>query len=165
MSDTFHAPAPRPALADDLALFAPLIGRWELDVDTIDDHGATTTVDGEWTFSWALDGRAVADVWISPARRSRPQHSDGEWGASIRFFDPSIGAWRSTWHGPARGWVIPFIGRACDEGIELIGRRDDLALRWVFFDMTADAFQWRAEERRPDGTLTVRQRFRARRSA
>lgn len=164
MIDVLTSLAPRPQLADRMKLFSPLIGHWNLDVRNIGADGTVTTVDGEWWFSWALDGRAVADVWISPARENRSDPSDGEWGMSIRFFDPSLDAWRSTWHGPARGWVIPFIGRPCDEGIELTGNRDGTALRWVFSDIASHSFEWRAEETTSDGSTTVRQRFSARRA-
>jgi len=164
MIDTMWADGPRADFIRETALFAPLIGSWDLEVDTIGDDGSITTVDGEWTFGWALDGRAVVDVWLSPARASRLPQSDGEWGASVRFFDPAIGAWRSTWHGPARGWVIPFVGRECDEGIELSGRRDHVDLRWVFSEITPTSFLWRAEEASPGEPVHVRQRFRARRA-
>jgi len=33
--------------------------------------GSVEVGDGEWHFGWALDGRALADVWISPSRAAR----------------------------------------------------------------------------------------------
>jgi hypothetical protein len=30
--------------------------------------GVVEVSDGEWHFGWALDGRALADVWLSPSR-------------------------------------------------------------------------------------------------
>ncbi|GAA1680597.1 hypothetical protein MMUR_06970 [Mycolicibacterium murale] len=164
MIDIFASPAPRPNLADKLTLFAPLIGHWDLEVRNVESDGTVRVVDGEWWFTWALDGRAVADVWMSPSRRNRTDQCEGEFGTSIRFFDPILDAWRSTWHGPARGWVIPFVGRPCEEGIELTGRRDDVELRWVFSDIGPDSFEWRAEETPFGAPMTVRQRFSARRA-
>jgi hypothetical protein len=104
-------------------------------------------------------------VWINPARADRAG-ADGEWGLSLRFFDEALGAWRSTWHGPKKGWVIPFTARpdtAADNpgGIVLEGTRDDVALRWIFSEIGAESFQWRAEEIGPDRVAYVRQRFEA----
>lgn len=112
LAGLFWAERPRPECTDQLAAFAPLIGSWDLQVTNYREDGTSSTVDGEWHFGWALDGRAVADVWIVPSRRSRPPDGDGEWGVTIRFFDPGIDAWRSTWHGPAHGSVLPFTAAA-----------------------------------------------------
>lgn len=165
METVLAAGGPRSDLAEQLTVFAPLIGRWILEVENIAADGSVHVTDGEWHFDWALDGRAVVDVWISPARTTRAADQlDGEWGMSVRFFDPTIQAFRSTWHGPLRGWVIPFIGRPTTDGFVLEGRRDEMVLRWIFSNLTPDSFDWRAEETAPGETVPrVRQRFRARR--
>ena len=164
MQDVLIAAGPRPEIAE-LALFAPLIGEWALVVENIGADGSVQVTDAEWHFGWALDGRAVVDVWLSPARDTRLRAgADGEWGMTVRFFDPRIGAFRSTWHGPARGWVIPFRGAATADGLVLDALRDDVRVRWVFSALTAEGFDWRAEESAPgESELRVRQRFRARR--
>ena len=77
MLDVFTSPEPRPELAEEMSLFLPLIGSWDLVVENFERDGSVAVVDGEWHFGWALDGRAVADVWISPARRSRREY-DGK---------------------------------------------------------------------------------------
>jgi hypothetical protein len=160
-AEVFVASGPRPELAEELALFAPLIGSWDLRVFNHAEDGSVQEVSAEWHFSWALDGRAVADVWICPSRADRGADRSGEWGLSLRFYDPAIRAWRSTWHGPRRGLVLPFTARPTGDGILLTARADDVEHRWVFSDLTAEAFRWRREETAPDGTATVRQRFEA----
>lgn len=162
LASVFTAPGPRPELAEQLAAFGPLIGSWDLVVEDFAPDGTSTVRDGEWHFGWALDGRAVADVWICPSRAARGEGApDGEWGLSLRFYDAAIDAWRSTWHGPLHGWVIPFIARATPSGLELAGRRDGLELRWIFSEITPLGFDWRAEETAPGQPTFVRQRFRA----
>jgi hypothetical protein len=153
------ASEPRPDLPG-AAAFGPLIGSWDLTVTDIDDDGGATVRDGEWHFSWALDGRAVIDVWISP-RRSADRDPAGEWGMSVRFPDPATGRWRSTWHGPARGWLIPF--DAVVDGGEpvLTSELDGLTRRWIFSDLTPTRFRWRAEESAGGGPFRLRQRFEA----
>ena len=170
MLETFAADQPRPELAERLALFGPLIGRWELVVEEFEPDGSSATTDAEWEFGWALDGRAVADVWLSPTRATRAATGvDGEWGVTIRFPDPDADTWRSTWHGPRRGWVIPFTAGPAEPGsgdaVVLAGERDGVPLRWIFSDLTADSFRWRAEETPAGGPPWIRQRFTARRAA
>lgn len=162
-AEVFVAKGPRPELAEEMALFAPLMGSWALRVFDYAEDGSARESSAEWHFSWALDGRAVADVWINPARADREPDGDGEWGLSLRFYDPAIRAWRSTWHGPRRGSVLPFTARASDDGIILSARTNDIEHRWTFSELAADSFRWQREETAPDGTITIRQRFVAKR--
>ena len=144
--DAFSADGPDPALADRLQLFGQFVGSWDLEVTTLDRDGGQTIVPGEWHFGWALAGRAVADIWICP-RRSAQTETGGEHGMSIRFFDESLDAWRSTWIGPVRSIVRPFIARQTLEGIALEGSfTPGVATRWVFSDITPTSFRWRNEE-------------------
>ncbi|PWK82987.1 hypothetical protein C8D88_112238 [Lentzea atacamensis] len=166
LASVFTAAAPRPELAEHLNVFEPLIGSWSLVVQNFGEDGTVQTTDAEWHFGWALDGRALADVWISPARASRSGDTDGEWGLSLRFYDPELGAFRSTWLGPGRGWVIPFIGRRTEDGFALEGDKNGVRLRWTFSELTAESFSWRAEETEPGADEPfVRQRFQARRTS
>ncbi|HEY3472309.1 MAG TPA: hypothetical protein VGL47_44735 [Amycolatopsis sp.] len=161
IADVLLADAPRSELAEHLSVFAPLIGSWSLVVENVRDDGGVDVTDGEWHFGWALDGRALTDVWISPSRATRAAAgSDGEWGMSLRFYDPSLGKFRSTWLGPGRGWVIPFVGTPTEDGFRI----DAEGRSWIFSELTADSFEWRAEETPPGSTAPrVRQRFHARR--
>ncbi|MFI7062881.1 hypothetical protein ACIBL3_18005 [Kribbella sp. NPDC050124] len=147
--------------------FAPLIGSWDLDVSWYDDDGnVTRQTKGEWHFAWVLDGRAVADIWITPSRAARATDGDGEWGLSIRIHDPELDAFRSTWMGPKAAFVMTFIARAEADSIRLESR-EPLATktRWIFTGITETGFQWRNEDEDADGNITVRQRFVATRPA
>lgn len=165
MLDVFGAAAPRPELAERLGVFGPLIGSWRLVVEDVAPDDSVEVTDGEWHFGWALDGRALADVWISPSRAARAAGArDGEWGLSLRFWDEHKQVYRSTWHGPLRGWLIPFTARPTEDGLTLTGERDGTALRWIFSELTAHGFRWRAEEAEDGSTFRVRQRFTATRA-
>ncbi|MFF0344872.1 hypothetical protein [Kribbella sp. NPDC004875] len=150
--------APRPEFAEALSPFAPLIGSWDLDVAWYDDSGAVTRrTKGEWHFAWILDGRAVADIWITPSRAARATDGDGEWGLSVRIFDPELQAFRSTWMGPNAAFVMPFIAHATDGTITL--ESQTARTRWEFTGITATGFHWRNEDEDADGNVTLRQTF------
>jgi hypothetical protein len=157
--EAFGADGPDPALADRLQLFGQFVGSWDLEVTDFDRDGNGVTVPGEWHFGWALAGRAVADVWICP-RRSASTGDGGEHGLSVRFFDESIDAWRSTWIGPVRRIVRPFLARPTSEGIALEGSFDEgVDTRWVFSDIGPTSFRWRNEDTRNGTDWHLNQTF------
>lgn len=165
MDDWLLSPAPLERLSGVLAVFSPLIGSWSLEVENIAADGSVTRSDAEWHFDWALGGRAVVDVWISPARANRASPDDGEWGMSVRFYDEQLQTWRSTWHGPGRGWVIPFLAHEVDGGLRLEANHDGTPIRWTFSDIREDSFRWRAEHQQEDGSWQIRQTFAATRAS
>lgn len=150
------ADGPEPELADELRLFGQFVGSWELECTEYAPDGTSETRRGEWHFGWALGGRAVIDVWILPGV---------EHGISVRFYDPEIGAWRSTWVGPQRRRVQAFIARETQSGIELSGEdAQGRPLRWVFSEITPESFHW-ANEYLENGEWRRQQEMRVSRSA
>jgi hypothetical protein len=162
LADLMVSDGPRPEYAEAFQPFAPLIGSWDLDVAWYDDDGAVTRqTKGEWHFAWALDGRAVADIWITPSRAARPTDGDGEWGLSIRIHDPELNAFRSTWLGPKAAFVMPFVAHAESDSITLSSQTANTS--WTFSDITETSFHWRNEDQDTDGRIILRQTFVARR--
>jgi hypothetical protein len=163
LAGLFVSDAPRPEFERAFQPFAPLIGSWDLDVTWYDDEGRLTReTKGEWHFAWALDGSAVADIWITPSRAVRTSPDDGEWGLTIRIHDPELGAFRSTWMGPRNAAVMTFIGHPGPGSITLEAREPKAAkTRWIFTDITPTSFQWRNEDEDANGRIFVRQRFSA----
>jgi hypothetical protein len=156
---------PRPEFEQALRPFAPLIGSWDLEVSWYDDGQVTRETKGEWHFAYALDGRAVADIWITPSRAQREIDGDGEWGLTVRLHDPDLNAFHSTWMGPKHAVVMTFIGHPGDNTITLEANEPKSAkTRWIFTDITPTTFTWHNEDEDPDGTITIRQRFTARRT-
>ena len=162
LADLMVSDGPRPEYAEAFQPFAPLIGSWDLDVAWYDDDGnVTRQTKGEWHFAWALDGRAVADIWITPSRAARGTDGDGEWGLSIRIHDPELNAFRSTWLGPKAAFVMPFIAQADGDSITLTSQTANT--RWVFTGITETGFHWRNEDQADDGRFILRQTFEAKR--
>lgn len=157
MLDALGAAGPAEEHRAELMQFGRFVGSWDLDVIYYDATGGITRRTlGEWHFGWALEGRAIEDVWIVPPRGQRPAGCPppGEYGVSLRFYDPRIAAWRSTWHGPVNGIVWPFLARALGDEMVLERTDDDGALvHWIFGDITSTSFHWRAD-RSLDGGAT-----------
>jgi hypothetical protein len=140
-----HAPGPAPDASDSLRAFGRFVGSWH--IRWVSASPESTEVEGELHFGWVLGGRAIQDVWIVPGTGVVPAQRGFRafHGSTIRFFDPGIAAWRSTWIEPINGRVRKFIGDVSDSGIVLISRDDTPALRWRFDDITEETFTWTGE--------------------
>ena len=132
-----------------------LIGVWSARVVDYRDGGPPAVSDGEWLFSWVLEGRALQDVWISPVRGKRlsiPAQSPNRYGTSIRFYDNQRRQWRVTWINPVSGahdilWARRAGADIVQEGVDVNGN----LMRWVFTDIKADSARWHGERSADDG--------------
>lgn len=156
-------------IPEDADVYGWLIGSWELDVlryRTIDM--SARGMKGEAHFGWALEGRAVQDVWIMPRRSDRTAQDDRSnnmYGTTLRVWDPGLHAWRITWINPVSGHREEQIGRRSGKDIVQIGARaDGTPTRWRFTEISAESFHWLGEALQPDGTTwRLEGEFRARR--
>lgn len=137
--------------ADDV--YGWLVGSWSLQVlhyrgFDLRNEGLT----GEVHAGWALEGRAVQDVWIMPLREDRragrmardPQND--MYGTTLRSWDPTLRAWRIDWNNPARGHRESQIGRRIGADIVQTGARSNgQATRWRFVDIEPTRFHWIGE--------------------
>ena len=166
MIEALRARGPHPDHAEELELFGKFVGAWDVDVTNIAADGTKQELKGEWHFGWALEGRAVMDVWIAPRRSLRGQAHPYEYGATLRFYDPTIQAFRSTWIGPVRRLVRAFIARQVEDEIVLEGSFAQGCLTHrIFSQITATSFHWRNMESSDDGaTWTTVQEMAAQRT-
>ena len=137
-------------------LYGSLVGSWELDVTRYLDDGSQRRLSGEWHFGWALEGRAIQDVWIVSPR----------YGTTLRVYDPGMDAWHIQWTEPVSQSYLTMIGRK--RGDDIVQDGTDAAgnpIRWSFTDITPNFFHWRGETSRDHGaTWRLEVQFLARRS-
>jgi hypothetical protein len=170
-AQVLHASGPDAARAAKLALYAWLVGRWDLDVTTFLEDGAVHHGHGEIHAGWILQGRAIQDVWMIPRLRDRRPGIEslpgaGNWyGTTLRIFDPELDAWRILWNDPATNFFTQQIGRAHGDDIVQTGPdpRGGSA-RWIFDDLEDDSFHWTAEHSRDEHTWRREVEIRARRT-
>ena len=156
---------PHPQLSPANQIFAPFVGSWQLQVSWFDLDGRLSRQErGEWHFCWVLEGRAIQDIWIVPPRDARNQRSDlYEYGTSLRFFDPAIDAWRSTWIGPMHGLVRTFVARQAGDQVVLeTTEATEPGMRWSFSEIRSRSFTWR-NEAWDSGRWRLQQSFQAQR--
>lgn len=129
--------------AEHLMLFGQFVGSWDVKVKNYPLDGTTVELDAEWHFSWTLGGRAVMDVWIGH-KNDGVTRTTYEHGVTIRFYDPSIDAWRSTWIGPVRKLVLPFSAKQIRDEIVLEASFEEgIVTQWIFHHIEKDRFSWK----------------------
>ena len=139
------ATGPIRSLKRRLMFFGQFVGDWDILPPQSEWKDGAPASTGEVLFRWILGGTALQDVW-GPLDKSSgklvPQ------GSTLRFYDPSIRAWRSTWISPYQRAARRFIGR--QEGGEIVLREQEAGWRgegWTFSDSARRSFRWRAETR------------------
>lgn len=162
--------APEIAAEDDL--YGWLVGSWALDVIDYDRQGGKRTGAGEVHFAWALEGRAIQDVWIMPPRSERSAGAtysiNNRYGTTLRVYDPASRIWRVTWINPVTGVHNVFTASRQGDQIVQQGINDanGALMRWRFTDIRPDAFHWLGEESRDEAkTWGVGAEFFARRTS
>lgn len=147
--------------ADD---FGWLVGGWTAQVRDFDQDGSASEASGEWWFAWVLEGRAMQDVWISPARADRnpdrtANGAKNRYGTTVRRFDRNAGVWRITWINPVSGATNHLAGRRDGDRIMLLGEEEGTGIRWSFNNITVDRFTWLGESKKDSGEWRVEAQF------
>jgi hypothetical protein len=144
------ADAPDPDLKEKLMLFGQFIGDWDIvAAHYIQSDGTEVKMKGEIHFGWILGGKAIQDVWIGYREGTEKMIL---FGTTIRFYDPKIDAWRSTWLSPIKNLVRTFIARKVKDEIVLEEKTTEgYPEKWIFSDITSTSFRWHSEETHDDG--------------
>lgn len=157
-----------PEIPEAMDVYGWLIGSWELDVRHYWADVSGRNLKGEVHFAWALEGRAVQDVWIMPSRSHRKGELDKScnmYGTTLRVWDAALQAWRVTWFNPVTGARCDLVGRWSGKDIVQVGALPNgTPIRWKFTEITPDSFRWTGEMLQADGqTWELQGDFRARR--
>ena len=166
--------APSTELSDAAEAFGWLIGGWAAQVRDFDPDGRVRHGSGEWWFCWALEGRAIQDVWISPPRAKRilepgkppgASSANNRYGTTIRWFDRKAEIWRIVFVNPVSGARYNLAGTREGDRIVLLGKKDGHPIRWSFDEIRSDSVTWRGEECHSDGQWRITAEFQLRRIA
>jgi hypothetical protein len=156
LAAVLSAPGRAPEIPESADAYGWLVGSWELEVCrywAVDVRARG--IRGEAHFGWALEGRAIQDVWIMPRRADRTADLDRKmnmYGTTLRVWDPAIQAWRITWTNPAGDHRSEQIGRWSGKDVVQVGARPDgTPTRWSFTEITPDSFHWLGESLQADG--------------
>lgn len=169
-AEALHSAGPIDGLAEKLNLYGRFVGAWTFDASRHLEDGTVLTGSGEVHFGWVLEGRAIQDVWILPARDAGPSPSLGKWtfyGTTLRVYDPATDAWHIFWSDPRNQYYSRQLGRAEGDTIVQVGADGaGSSVRWSFSRITENSFRWLGERSHDNGaTWRLEAEFLARRTA
>jgi hypothetical protein len=144
------ASSAHPDAGEQADTYGRFIGSWSGTYRDTSVDGTLRTGEMEVHFAWVLQGRAIQDLWI--ARAPGSENGRRTYGTTIRVYDPEIGAWRVTWINPPHNTRQELIGRRVGDDVVQMGYFGDRPGKWVFTDVTPDAFTWRGYLLEDDGT-------------
>ena len=139
-------------IPDEYDYWGELIGSW--DIDYVEGKGTAKEkhVKGEWYFERILEGLGIQDIFICPAREYRDNPKTGEYGATIRMFNPQKMVWDMVY--TCYGTMSRFTGTKKD-GMVILTNNHKKTNRWIFTDITKNSFHWQNESTLKDGTVKV----------
>jgi len=160
---------PHPSLGAHADTYGRLIGSWAGEVRGYPVDGPVATTSAEIHFAWALDGRAVQDLWITPSRKDRAAGVNAApqmYGTTLRVFDPKRESWPVVWIDPSSGRRNELEGRRQGNDIVQIGTAEGWPIRWTISAITERSFVWQGHILNTDGaTWRLQAEFRLRRAA
>jgi hypothetical protein len=142
----FFSDGPTKEYPGKMMLFGQFVGDWDIDYHAYLKDGSKVATKCEWHWRWGLDGKAVLDSFICPSRteRVKPGAPKGEWGITVRDYDPTIDAWHIVFIGPAYNNVNVLIAHKVGGDIVLEGKNaDDSLNKWMFTEITPRSFHWK----------------------
>lgn len=135
--DALCSTGPAADRTDAMQLYAFLVGGWRMDATVFADDGTRHQAQGEIHASWALQGRAIQDVWSLPGFF---------YGTTLRIYDPGRDAWHILWSDPLKQYYARQVGRPRGKDIVQDGRNDaGEDVRWSFTEITPHSFRWLGE--------------------
>ena len=144
------ASEPADGAPEGLAQFGRLVGTWECTSEQRQQDGsfAAGPNTASWTWFYTLGGKAVQDIW-EPAQ--------GAVGTNLRIYDAASDSWEIQWATGAVGHFERITAKADGDKVVMHGEVDATAAlpahrrRITFFDISADAFEWKYEATKPGG--------------
>ena len=170
MLSVLSAPGPPDEHAVQLMVYGRFVGAWQGTVIVYRRDGTTRNESCEVYFDWVLEGRAIQDVWIAPARKDRTEAdrdaSKDMYGTTIRVYQPDSDTWDVTWIDPGTQAHGRMTGRKQGGDIVQAFQDEEGSLwQWYFTEITDDSFHWIARSSEDEGaSWQVRNEFFLRRT-
>ncbi len=144
MTTAVRAMGPHASLGGQAEVFGRFVGTWHVEYADFSKDGKVLHHSGQLVVGWALDGRAIQDLWIvdpSGKRKDRDVYTD------VRYFDPESRTWSAVFIDRENASVARFTGDAAG-GSRIVLDTPDFGhkhTRWSFSDIQPDAFVFRDE--------------------
>ena len=133
-----RASGPHPSLGVPTAALGRLVGGWDVEYAFFSKDGKTTRETGRYLAGWVMDGRAVQDVWMVNASKTRKEQ---EIYTSVFYPNTKSGAWDASWLDPEHAILANFTGDVAGDNRIVMETHDfgGNIDRWSFNDIGPDS--------------------------
>ncbi len=138
-----------PDIPEEDDFFGKLIGEWDFDMLAEPNTETEHHIHGEWIFRRTLEGMAVQDIFICPARGERK--NGGEYGTTVRYYNKETRAWDISYSCGMGTAVLE--ARKVGDNIVLTETSKKL-LKWTFSNISENSFNWTSTEQFGDKIKT-----------
>ena len=141
----------------DLSLYARFVGDWEFTMTTYDENRQVEdTKEGEWLFSYVMDGYGIQDMFICPKRGlwTKDDTLYGDYGTTIRVpIMDNPKKWNIVY---VSKWSVDrLIAEGVDGDIIQNGINKDIKdatlWQWNFRNITENTFSWESVYSKDNG--------------
>lgn len=133
------AEGPTVAYKKELMLYGQFIGTWDIVIKATIPNQPVKTTTSVWVFHWILEGRGIQDVIIPGG-----DHPATGFGTTLRMYDSKTDTWKIYWADPIEGRYTYLTARNGEGKIIQKGEfKPGVPMRWIFFDISKNHFQWR----------------------
>ncbi len=155
-NNTFEPGTLNPDAPPETAQFGQLVGVWDITDETLQSDGTWKADSGaEWIWYYVLDGHAIQDDWIAPARHVPTAETPRQYGTNLRIYDPAAERWDLAWISNTDRKLSTFTATMQDDALVMRGTTaNGQASRITFFDITPTTFEWKLELGQEDGSWT-----------
>jgi len=164
MLKALHADGPAADRAEQMMLYGQFVGSWDGQIlaqsfhvdsnaEVIFEGGDRNETTLEVHFGWALQGKAIQDVWIAPSRYLEKSTTQIlMYGATLRVYDLKTGLWYITFIDPVTTQSYHrMTGHKIGNDIIQEYRTQGKLCQWNFTEITADSFHWMWRESTDNG--------------
>lgn len=146
-----------PNVNTDLSLYENFVGAWSFQLTAYDENGRVEDrKEGEWLFSYIIDGYGIQDVFICPKRGQWTENDTlyGDYGTTIRVpIKDNPRKWNITYI--SKWGVDSLVAEEVDGNIIQTGINKDLndttIWQWNFKKITENAFTWESVYSKDNG--------------
>ncbi|WOH50478.1 hypothetical protein [Bradyrhizobium sp. sBnM-33] len=146
--DALCSNGPAADRADKMMLYGRFVGAWDGTVTVHPAKGEPFGSSCEVHFGWALQGRAIQDVWIVPSRTGRATgEGDRMYGTTLRIYDPQQDNWQIMFVDPVRQSYNRMTGRQVgDDIVQEYRDASGTICQWCFTEIEANSLHWISRE-------------------
>ncbi len=151
------------AAPEQLQDYGQFVGKWDCTISNLDSTNAWVENKATWVFTYILDGHVIQDYWTNPGTQSANARIYR--GTNIRSYNPKLQVWQCAWVENKTNAMSGIWQSYRNNDDEIILHDGTETWEIVFFNISANHFDWRWDVKQKDGSMKTVSKIVAKRSS